>query len=67
MIDYLEYYSNGLFYDAAAALEYLKNVPELYAEGISGLEVDYKRYQKARELLNGRDIIDCFIVKIFRL
>ena len=43
-------------YNALAAVENLHDVPELYAQGVAGIEEDYKRYLEAEQKLNGVDI-----------
>ena len=39
-----------------ATVEHLREVPELYAQGVAGIEEDYKRYLEAEQKLNGVDI-----------
>ena len=43
-------------YEALATVEHLREVPELYAQGVAGIEEDYKRYLEAEQKLNGVDI-----------
>ena len=43
-------------YEALATLEHLQEVPELYAQGVAGIEEDYKRYLEAKQKLTGVDV-----------
>ena len=43
-------------YAALSTVEHLQDVPELYAQGVSGIEDDYKRYLEAERKLNGADL-----------
>ena len=43
-------------YDALATVEHLQEVTELYAQGITGIEEDYKRYLEAEQKLTGVDV-----------
>ena len=43
-------------YVALATVEHLREVPELYAQGVAGIEEDYKRYLEAEQKLNGVDV-----------
>lgn len=43
-------------YDALATVEHLQDVPELYTQGVTGIEEDYKRYLEAEQKLNGVDV-----------
>lgn len=43
-------------YAALSTIEYLKEVPELYTQGVVGIEEDYKRYLDAERKLNGTDL-----------
>lgn len=43
-------------YTALSTIEYLKEVPELYTQGVIGIEEDYKRYLDAERELNGTDL-----------
>ena len=43
-------------YAALATVEHLREVPELYAQGVVGIEEDYKRYLEAEQKLNGVDV-----------
>lgn len=43
-------------YNALATMENLHNVPELYAQGVAGIEEDYKRYLEAEKKLTGMDV-----------
>ena len=43
-------------YAALATVEHLQEVPALYAQGVSGIEQDYKRYLEAEQKLNGVDV-----------
>lgn len=43
-------------YDAAAALEYLSDVPALYEEGVSGVGEDYAAYKAAAATLQGENV-----------
>ncbi len=43
-------------YAALSTIEYLKEVPELYTQGVVGIEEDYKRYLDAERKLNGMDL-----------
>lgn len=43
-------------YAALSTIEYLKEVPELYTQGVVGIEEDYKRYLDADRKLNGMDL-----------
>lgn len=42
-------------YDALATVDYLWEVPRLYAEGEPGIEEDYRRYLEAERKLEGTD------------
>ena len=46
---------NKLLYDALATVEYLSEVPSLYADNPSGFEEEYARFLKAEKLLEGKD------------
>lgn len=43
-------------YEALATVEHLREVSELYAQGVAGIEEDYKRYLEAERKLNGVDL-----------
>ena len=43
-------------YAALSIVEHLQDVPELYTQGVSGIEEDYKRYLEAERKLNGVDL-----------
>ena len=43
-------------YASLATVEHLQEVPELYAQGVAGIEEDYKRYLEAEQKLNGVDL-----------
>ena len=43
-------------YEALSTVEHLQDVPELYVQGVSGIEDDYKRYLEAERKLNGADL-----------
>ena len=43
-------------YEALSTVEHLQDVPELYVQGVSGIEEDYKRYLEAERKLNGVDL-----------
>ena len=43
-------------YEALATVEHLQEVPELYAQGVAGIEEDYKRYLEAEQKLTGVDV-----------
>lgn len=43
-------------YAALSIVEHLQDVPELYAQGVPGIEDDYKRYLEAERKLNGADL-----------
>ena len=43
-------------YDALATVEHLREVPQLYAQGVAGIEADYKRYLEAEQKLSGVDV-----------
>ncbi len=40
-------------YTALSTVEHLQDVPELYTQGVSGVEEDYRRYLEAERKLNG--------------
>ena len=42
-------------YAALSTIEHFADVPELYKQGVTGIEADYKRYQEAARLLQGKD------------
>ena len=42
-------------YAEVSVVEHLADVPELYAQGVIGIEADYKRYMEAERLLQGED------------
>ena len=46
---------NKLLYDALATVEYLADVPKLYAENPTGFESEYARYLEAEKILIGKD------------
>lgn len=46
---------NKPLYDALATVEYLSDVPKLYAENPTGFEAEYARYLEAEKILNGKD------------
>ena len=43
-------------YTALSTVEHLQDVPELYTQGVSGVEEDYRRYLEAERKLEGMDI-----------
>ena len=43
-------------YSALSTVEHLADVPDLYTEGVVGIEEDYKRYLEAERELNGTDL-----------
>lgn len=43
-------------YNALATMENLHDVPELYAQGVGGIEEDYKRYLEAEQKLTSVDV-----------
>ena len=43
-------------YAALSIVEHLQDVPELYTQGVSGIEEDYKRYLEAERKLEGMDL-----------
>ena len=43
-------------YAALSTVEHLQDVPELYAQGVSGVEEDHRRYLEAERKLNGVDL-----------
>ena len=43
-------------YEALATVEHLQEVPELYAQGVAGIEEDYKRYLEAKQKLTDVDL-----------
>ena len=43
-------------YTALSTVEHLQDVPELYTQGVSGVEEDYRRYLKAEQKLEGVDL-----------
>ncbi len=43
-------------YAALSTVEHLQDVPELYTQGVSGIEEDYRRYLEAERKLNGVDL-----------
>ena len=43
-------------YDALAIVGHLQEVPELYAQGVAGIEADYKRYLEAEQMLSSVDV-----------
>lgn len=43
-------------YSALSAVEHLASVPDLYTQGVIGIEEDYKRYLDAKRKLNGIDL-----------
>lgn len=43
-------------YSALSTVEHLADVPDLYTEGVVGIEEDYKRYLEAERKLNGTDL-----------
>ena len=43
-------------FEALATVEHLQDVPELYAQGVTGIEEDYRRYLEAEQKLNGVDV-----------
>ena len=43
-------------YEALSTVEHLQDVPELYVQGVSGIEEDYKRYLEAERKLEGVDL-----------
>ena len=43
-------------YTALSTVEHLQDVPELYVQGVSGVEEDYKRYLEAERKLEGVDL-----------
>ena len=43
-------------YEALATVEHLQEVPELYAQGVTGIEEDYRRYLEAEQKLTGVDV-----------
>lgn len=47
---------NKRVYDALSVVESLSDAPELYNEGLSGVEDEYRQYQKAMADLEGKDI-----------
>ncbi len=45
----------GVLYSALSAVEHLADVPDLYTQGVVGIEEDYKRYLEAERKLDGTD------------
>ena len=43
-------------YEALSTVEHLQDVPELYVQGVSGIEENYKRYLEAERKLEGVDL-----------
>lgn len=43
-------------YSALSTIEHLTDVPDLYTQGVVGIEEDYKRYLDAEQKLNGIDL-----------
>ena len=43
-------------YSALSTVEHLADVPDLYTQGVVGIEEDYKRYLEAERKLNGTDL-----------
>ena len=43
-------------YEALATVEHLQEVPELYAQGVAGIEEDYKRYLEVKQKLTDVDL-----------
>ena len=43
-------------YSALSAVEHLADVPDLYTQGVGGIEEDYKRYLEAEQKLDGTDL-----------
>lgn len=43
----------GVLYSALSAVEHLADVPDLYTQGVIGIEEDYKRYLDAERKLDG--------------
>ena len=43
-------------YSALSAVEHLASVPDLYTQGVIGIEEDYKRYLEAEQKLDGTDL-----------
>lgn len=43
-------------YSALSTIEHLADVPDLYTQGVGGIEEDYKRYLDAERKLNGTDL-----------
>ena len=43
-------------YSALSTVEHLADVPDLYTQGVVGIEEDYKRYLDAERELNGTDL-----------
>lgn len=42
--------------EALATVEHLREVPELYVQGVAGIEENYKRYLEAEQKLTGVDV-----------
>lgn len=43
-------------YSALSTVEHLADVPDLYTQGVVGIEEDYKRYLEAEQKLDGTDL-----------
>lgn len=43
-------------YSALSTIEHLADVPDLYTQGVAGIEEDYKRYLNAERKLEGTDL-----------